>query len=676
MQLSILFFPLISFVCCICFGHKIGHKGATFVSTFFIFSSFVLSLFNLFEVIITGEITSINLIPWINSGYINLQWSFFFDSLTNLILVVVTSISSLVHLYSISYMSGDPHQSRFISYLSFFTFFIIVLVTADNFIQIFIGWEGVGLCSFLLINFWYTRIQANKAAIKAMLVNRVGDFCLIIGALLLYNEFGTLNYNLLFNLVPFALNKTFIFINYEFLLINLATLFLFLGAIGKSAQLGLHTWLPDAIEGPTPVSALIHAATIVTAGVFLLVRCSSIFEYSPQTLWFITLIGGLTAFFAATTGFLQHDLKKVIAYSTCSQLGYIIFSCGTSAYDVGFFHLANHAFFKALLFLTAGCVIHSINDEQDIRKIGGLVKLLPLSYSIMVIGSISLIGFPFLTGFYSKDVILEISFATFSINGHFSYWLGTISAFFTAFYSMRLIHLTFLSAPKGFKKNYENIHESDYFITIPLIILCFGSIFFGFVIKDFVIGVGNSSFNGSIFFHPSHYHIFDAEFLPTSVKLIPVVFSMTGIISSFIIYTFFQKNITQIKLNTFGNFVFIFFNRKWFIDKIYNETLNQNISSSSYNNIYKLVDKGIIEYFGPFGLTFTMYSNSKRINKLQTGQIYHYSLIITLGIILFIIGFIFCIEPTIVFNSFDYRLLFFVLFFFRVYSSVDRAESF
>lgn len=339
------------------------------------------------------------------------NWGFLFDSLTAMILIVVTSVSSLVHIYSTSYIEHDPHLSRFITYLSFFTFFIIILVSADNLVQIFVGWEGVGLCSYLLINFWFTRIQANKAAIKAILVNRVGDFGLALGIFGLFLETGSVEYSTIFSIVPFIFNKTFFLFSYEFHFLNLFSFLLFVGAVGKSAQVGLHTWLPDAIEGPTPVSALIHAATMVTAGVFLLVRCSPLFEYCPKTLWVITLFGGITAFFAATTGLFQNDLKKVIAYSTCSQLGYMVFSCGLSCYNVGLFHLANHAFFKALLFLTAGAIIHATNDEQDIRRIGGLVRVLPFCYSIFLVGSLALLGFPFLSGFYSKEVILEIAYS-------------------------------------------------------------------------------------------------------------------------------------------------------------------------------------------------------------------------------------------------------------------------
>ncbi|MAE59581.1 MAG: NADH-quinone oxidoreductase subunit L, partial [Halobacteriovorax sp.] len=350
-------------------------------------------------------------------------------------IVVVGTVSTLVHMYSYGYMSGDPHLSRFMSYLSFFTFFMLMLVTADNFIQLFLGWEGVGLCSYLLIGFWSTRIQANKSAIKALILNKIGDFGVLIAIVLVFLVFQSVDFSTVFALVPFFFNKTVFFLFWEVNVITLICFLFFIGAVGKSAQLGLHTWLPDAMEGPTPVSALIHAATMVTAGVFLIIRCSPLFEYSPTMLSVITFVGALTAFFAATAGTVQNDLKKVIAYSTCSQLGYMVFSCGLSGYAVSLFHLANHAFFKALLFLSAGCVIHSLSDEQDMRRMGGLVKLLPLTYTLFLIGTLALTGFPFLTGFYSKDVILEIAYTHYSVSSLFSYWLGTLTAGFTAFYS-------------------------------------------------------------------------------------------------------------------------------------------------------------------------------------------------------------------------------------------------
>jgi len=452
MLLTILLLPLLGFFSGLIFGKQLG-RGVPIITTTLTSISFILSFVTLVDVIATGNSYIVVLKEWMYTDDLFVNWGFCFDSLTCVMIVVVTFISSLVHLYSTEYMENDPHLTRFMSYLSLFTFFMLILVTADNFLQMFVGWEGVGVSSYLLINFWFTRIQANKAAIKAMLVNRVGDFFLLLGMFTIYMNFGSLNYDIVFNSVHEVSNNISLFGIYEINSIDLICLFLFLGAMGKSAQIGLHTWLPDAMEGPTPVSALIHAATMVTAGVFLVCRCSYLFEQSPFVLSIVTLVGAMTAFFAATTGLFQNDMKKVIAYSTCSQLGYMVFACGLSSYDVGMFHLSNHAFFKALLFLGAGAVIHAVSDEQDMRKMGGLKNLLPFTYSVILIGSLALVGFPFLAGFYSKDIILEVSGSTYTTVGLFSYVLGIIAAFCTSFYSTRLFFLVFLANPNGNKKS-------------------------------------------------------------------------------------------------------------------------------------------------------------------------------------------------------------------------------
>lgn len=397
MYLSVLFLPFYGSVVSGLFGRFIGANGARVVSTTCLFLSFFVACFLFYEVGFAGSVCCFTLCRWFSSELLVVDWGFLFDPLTCVMLIVVTSVSSLVHLYSCEYMSHDPHIPRFMSYLSLFTFFMLVLVTGDNFLQMFLGWEGIGLCSYLLINFWFTRLQANKAAIKAMIVNRVGDFGLALGILCVFNYFCALDYASVFSIAHLMVDETVTFFCFDVNLITVCCLLLFVGSVGKSAQLGLHTWLPDAMEGPTPVSALIHAATLVTAGVFLLARCSPLFECSPTALTVVTIFGGSTAFFAATTGLLQNDMKRVIAFSTCSQVGYMIFACGLSNYTVGVFHLANHAFFKALLFMGAGCVIHAVADEQDFRKMGGLARVVPFTYSLIFIGSLSLMGFPFLT---------------------------------------------------------------------------------------------------------------------------------------------------------------------------------------------------------------------------------------------------------------------------------------
>ena len=397
-------------------------------------------------------------------------------------LMVVTFISSLVHLYSSSYMSEDPHLPRFMCYLSIFTFLMLMLVTGDNLIQLFLGWEGVGLASYLLINFWFTRLQAEKAAIKAMLVNRVGDCGLALGICGCFTLFQTVDLSTICACAGDPTNSL-IFCNMRWNAISLICILLLIGAVGKSAQIGLHTWLPDAMEGPTPVSALIHAATMVTAGVFMIARCSPLFEYSPTALILMTFAGSLTSFLAATTGILQNDLKRVIAYSTCSQLGYMIFACGISEYSVGVFHLMNHAFFKASLFLSAGSVIHAMSDEQDMRKMGGLASSFPLTYAIMLIGSLSLIGSPFLTGFYSKDVILELAYTKYTISGNFAFWLGSVSVLFTSYYSFRLLFWTFLVPTHSFGRDIVRCHDAPIPMAIPSILLALGSMFVGYLAK-------------------------------------------------------------------------------------------------------------------------------------------------------------------------------------------------
>ena len=625
MYLILIFLPLLSSLTSGMFGRYIGPKGASIITVSCLFTSFFISLFVFYEVGLVGCCTYINLFRWIDSDLFNVDWGFLFDSLTAIMCCVVTFVSSLVHLYSTEYMSHDPHLPRFMSYLSLFTFFMLILVTADNFVQMFVGWEGVGLCSFLLINFWFTRIQANKAAIKAMIVNRIGDFGLALGIFTIFIKFKALDYATVFSMVPFFCNDLVIFLNFKVNVISLIGILLVIGAMGKSAQLGLHTWLPDAMEGPTPVSALIHAATMVTAGVFLLARCSAIYEYTPFVLNLITILGASTAFFAATVGLVQNDLKRVIAYSTCSQLGYMIFACGLSNYSVGVFHLMNHAFFKALLFLGAGSVIHAVSDEQDMRKMGGLKKLVPFTYSLMVIGSLALIGFPFLTGFYSKDVILEVAYGKYSSFGHYSYLLGSLGAFLTAFYSTRLLHLTFLSPPNGYKSIICSAYDSSYSILTSLCILSVPSIFVGYLSKDMIIGLGTDFWGNSILVLPEHMNLIDAEFIEHRFKILPVFLSLVGASSSFFLYSFFNKTLLNIKLSYLGKKIYNFFSKKWFFDKVYNEYITQSLFKFSYNTSYKLIDRGIIEILGPMGLSSLISKKAKTFYRLQSGSIYHYS---------------------------------------------------
>ena len=636
MYLIIIFLPLIGSSLAGLFGRKLGPKGAGIITVTCLVITFFCSFFCFYEVALIGSPVYLKLTTWINCEVLHVDWGFQFDTLTVVMCCVVTFVSSLVHLYSTEYMSHDPHLPRFMSYLSLFTFFMIILITADNYVQMFVGWEGVGLCSFLLINFWFTRIQANKAAIKAMVLNRVGDFGLVLGIFTIFINYKAVDYATVFALTPFFVSDTYVLLN--FTLIDLIGIFLFVGATGKSAQLGLHTWLPDAMEGPTPVSALIHAATMVTAGVFLITRSSPIYEYSPNILKLITVMGACTAFFAATVGLLQNDLKKVIAYSTCSQLGYMVFACGLSNYSVGVFHLVNHAFFKALLFLGAGSIIHAVADEQDMRKMGGLKTLVPFTYSMMVIGSLALIGFPFLTGFYSKDVILEVAYGKYSSQGHFSYLLGSCGAFLTAFYSTRLIYLTFLSTPNGYKKVICAAYDSSYQICISLAILSVPSMFIGFYTKDMIIGMGTDFWGNSIYVLPENMNMIDAEFIDHKFKVLPVILSLCGATSSFILYTFASNKLFNWKVSLIGRKIYNFLNKKWFFDKVYNEYIAQFFFSFGYNVSYKIIDRGIIEIFGPMGLSSSISNKSNHIVKLQSNYIYHYTLSILLGSTL-ILGF-------------------------------------
>lgn len=669
MYLIFLFLPLISSIFAGLFGRYLGPNGSKYVTVSCIFVSFILSLLLIYEVIFMNSITYIKLSVWINSELFNIDWGFLFDSLTVIMCGVVTFISFIVHLYSTEYMSHDPHLPRFMSYLSLFTFGMLILVTADNYVQLFVGWEGVGLCSYLLINFWFSRIQANKAAIKAMVLNRIGDLGLALGIFYIYIVFKSVDYNTIFALVPFFTYDKILLLNMEFTALNLIAFLLFVGAIGKSAQLGLHTWLPDAMEGPTPVSALIHAATMVTAGVFLIARNSVLYEYSPVILNFIAFIGATTAFFAASIGLVQNDIKRIIAYSTCSQLGYMVFACGLSNYNVGIFHLVNHAFFKALLFLGAGSIIHAVSDEQDLRKLGGLKKLLPFTYSMMVIGSLALIGFPFLTGFYSKDIILEIAYGKFSTFGHYSYYLGSLGAFFTAFYSTRLLYLTFLTKPNGFKSVLLNAEDSSYQIVFSLILLSLPSIFFGYFAKDLFIGFGSDLWGNSIYILTQNLDLIDSEFIGISYKLLPLYLSFTGVFMAFILYFLNQKVLFALKITKIGKFAYNFINKKWFFDKIYNEYIGQTLYRYSFNTSYKLIDKGVIELIGPKGLSELIFNKSNiLLSSFQTNQLSHYTLSMLYGLTSIIL-----IESYVYYLSINYILIFIILISFY-YISFDKIK--
>ena len=656
MYLLVIFIPLLSTIVTGFFGNLLTKEGTTRIASGFILLTCIISYFIFYEVCFCDCPCYITLSPWIIAGSFKLYWDFIFDSLTATMLVVVLTISTVVHIYSISYMSHDPHINRFMSYLSLFTFFMIVLVTANNYIQMFVGWEGVGLCSYLLINFWYTRIQANKAAIKAMLVNRVGDINIIFAIVTIFYVFKSVDYSTVFALAYNFVNSTISIFNYDISVLNLICIFIFIGAVGKSAQVGLHVWLPDAMEGPTPVSALIHAATMVTAGVFVICRSSFIFEYAPTALIIVTIVGAITAFYSASIGLVQNDLKKVIAYSTCSQLGYMVFACGISGYNVSMYHLANHAFFKALLFLSAGSVIHSMHDEQDMRKMGGLLKILPFTYAMFLIGSFALLGVPFLSGYYSKDLILELSFATYSISGHFAYILGTLAAFFTAFYSVRLLILTFITKTNAYKQVINKAHDAPLLLGLPLFILSIFSIFVGYFTKDMAVGLGSTFWGNSLNIIFENNNLIDAEFLPFVIKILPIVSATLGLILACYIYTYLTKYLNNLINNNLFRNIYLFLNKKWFMDKLYSEVIYQKILFISYNPLYAVFDKGIYNILGPRVLNDILEKLSKNTAEMQTGFFYHYALIFLVSLTLLII--------LSSLDFFNLLIILFVLFFF------------
>lgn len=656
MYLLVIFIPLLSTIVTGFFGNLLTKEGTTRIASGFILLTCIISYFIFYEVCFCDCPCYITLSPWIIAGSFKLYWDFIFDSLTATMLVVVLTISTVVHIYSISYMSHDPHINRFMSYLSLFTFFMIVLVTANNYIQMFVGWEGVGLCSYLLINFWYTRIQANKAAIKAMLVNRVGDINIIFAIVTIFYVFKSVDYSTVFALAYNFVNSTISIFNYDISVLNLICIFIFIGAVGKSAQVGLHVWLPDAMEGPTPVSALIHAATMVTAGVFVICRSSFIFEYAPTALTIVTIIGAITAFYSASIGLVQNDLKKVIAYSTCSQLGYMVFACGISGYNVSMYHLANHAFFKALLFLSAGSVIHSMHDEQDMRKMGGLLKILPFTYAMFLIGSFALLGVPFLSGYYSKDLILELSFATYSISGHFAYILGTLAAFFTAFYSVRLLILTFITKTNAYKQVINKAHDAPLLLGLPLFILSIFSIFVGYFTKDMAVGLGSTFWGNSLNIIFENNNLIDAEFLPFVIKILPIVSATLGLILACYIYTYLTKYLNNLINNNLFRNIYLFLNKKWFMDKLYSEVIYQKILFISYNPLYAVFDKGIYNILGPRVLNDILEKLSKNTAEMQTGFFYHYALIFLVSLTLLII--------LSSLDFFNLLIILFILFFF------------
>jgi proton-translocating NADH-quinone oxidoreductase chain L len=632
--------PLLGYILPLTLGRLVSWKK---LSTIIIgaMGALVLYLAASFPQISDGDVYSASIGSWVRSGLMEINWNFSVDTLTYTMLIVVLSVSTLVHLYSTEYMSEDPHTGRFISYLSLFTFFMLLLITADNLVNLFLGWEGVGLCSYLLISFWYTRVPANKAAIKAMIVNRIADLAFTLGMLATFYSFQTTDFSVLFGLAPFFVDSSVLFLGLTVSPITLVTLLLFLGAMGKSAQIGLHTWLPDAMEGPTPVSALIHAATMVTAGVFLLIRASSLYELSSSVRFFITVAGAATAFMAATSGLLQNDLKKVIAYSTCSQLGYMVFACGLSSYALSLFHLTNHAFFKALLFLSAGAVIHSVSNEQDMRKLGRLIQLLPYTYVMFVTGSLALIGFPFLSGFYSKDLILEIAAGSITVGGIFAYWLGLVTAMLTSFYSFRLLSLVFVASSRSPRTYLVQLHALSPRMAFSLAALTLGSIFFGYIWKELFVGFG-TDFWGNVIIQHSSVSQLNGEFYLESSKHLPLLGSICASVLLFIteswtalgFYSFTGAGVLLTTNLTFAGARFL--TSKWGFDVVYNLCVNTPLMKLAYR-LFALIDKGALEAFGPTGGSTVISKMSRQLLTLQTGRVYDYMAIILAGVSFFLL---------------------------------------
>ena len=639
MYLTIVFLPLAGALLAGFFGPWLGARTSAVVTTTFLLLSAVLSWIAFFLVGVGGQETRVEIMQWISSGDMQVSWALRIDTLTAVMLVVVNTISSLVHVYSIGYMSHDPHRPRFFAYLSLFTFAMLMLVTSDNFLQMFFGWEGVGLMSYLLIGFWYHKPEANAAAIKAFVVNRIGDFGFALGIFAIFYIFGAIQFDTVFAAAPDQVGKTFTFLSWELDVLTTICLLLFMGAMGKSAQFLLHTWLPDAMEGPTPVSALIHAATMVTAGVFMVARLSPLFEFSPTALEVVTFVGATTAFFAATVGLVQNDIKRVIAYSTCSQLGYMFVALGVGAYGVGIFHLFTHAFFKALLFLGSGSVIHALDDEQDMRHMGGLYKMLPYTWIVMVIGTLALTGFPLTAGYYSKDAIIESAYAAHSSVGFYAFILTVMAALLTSFYSWRLIFMTFHGKSRANAEVLNKAHESPLVMLVPLALLALGSIAAGFLFKGLFIGDGYAEFwRSSLFTLPTNQILEEIHHVPTAVIAAPFIMMVSGFLLAWMFYLVIPK--APANLAEAFRPLYLFLLNKWYFDELYDALFTQPAHRIG-RILWKKGDGAIIDGLGPDGVAARVLDVTKGMVRLQSGYVYHYAFAMLIGVALLITYFMF-----------------------------------
>ena len=631
MALAVVFLPLLAAVIAGFFGRVIGFRGAQLITCGAMLLSMALGILLFTSILAAEEPQIIPLATWIRAGGVDIDWALRLDTLSGVMILVVTIVSAMVHVYSIGYMAHDPGVPRFMSYLSLFTFFMLMLVTADNFVQLFFGWEGVGLCSYLLIGFWYDRATANDASIKAFIVNRVGDFGFALGIFAVFVIFGSLNFDVVFAKAPEVVDTTINFLGWQVASLEIACVLLFVGAMGKSAQLGLHTWLPDAMEGPTPVSALIHAATMVTAGVFMVVRLSPMFEYAPDALAVVGVIGATTAFFAASIGMAQNDIKRVIAYSTCSQLGYMFFAAAVSAYTAAMFHLFTHAFFKALLFLGAGSVIHAMSGEQDMRRMGGLWRKIPVTYVLMWIGSLALAGIPFFAGYYSKESILLASWASGTAVGRYAFALGTFSAFLTAFYSWRLLLLTFHGTPRADEHTMAHAHESPWIMLLPLFVLAIGAIFAGYLFEELFVGHERAEFwKNSVLVLPAHDSIAAAEHMHGVLEFLPLIAGGLGIVTAYLCYSIEPDIPTRLSMQYRSLYQFLL--NKWYFDELYDRLFVRNAFSLG-EGLWRTGDGKIIDRFGPDGVAAATRELSREASRLQTGYLYHYAFAMLIGVV-------------------------------------------
>ena len=636
------FAPLLGAAIAGLFGKKIGDKAANFVTCTFMLVSAGCAIVLFRDILFLHHPHTAELFTWISSGALHVSWALHFDQLATVMVTVVTVVSCCVHIYSIGYMEHDKARARFTAYLSLFTFAMLMLVTADNLVQLFFGWEGVGLMSYLLIGFWNEKDSANRAAIKAFVMNRIGDFGLALGLMATFFLFHSLNFDYIFAHAAEMKDAKILFLGHDFGALNLICALLFVGAMGKSAQLGLHTWLPDAMEGPTPVSALIHAATMVTAGVFLVARMSPLYEYAVQVRMFIVVMGGLTAFIAATIAITQFDIKRVIAYSTMSQLGYMFFALGVSAYSAAIFHLFTHAFFKALLFLGSGSVIHAMGGEQDMRKMGGLYKKIPQTYVLMWIGSLALAGIPLFAGYYSKDMILEADFARMGHVAHFAWVLGVAAAFLTAFYSWRMIFMTFHGKTRADKKTMDHVHESPPVMLAPLYVLATGAAFGGWAFHTYFVGEGRPAFWGkSLFRLKGDNTVSMAEHIPEWAAHVPVVVGVIGILIAF----WFYMKATDLPAKIAKAFkpVYNLLFNKWYFDEIYH-AIGVVPTFIIGKILWKTGDGKIIDRLGPDGVAKAIARGSRETSKIETGYIYHYAFAMLAGVVAFITAYIFCVQ--------------------------------